>query len=292
MKNKIVVLFNLLRVNQWVKNILVFLPLFFGMQWHRLPDVLIAFIGFSFIASSVYIFNDLFDVEEDRLHPQKKNRPIPAGLITYGKAVILMGLCFLSGLLMFFFSYNPFCLVLIAFYVVMNVLYTIKLKHVAIVDIVIISLGFVIRMIIGGLATEVQLSHWIILMTFLLALFLAVAKRRDDVVVFMETGKISRKNIAGYNLEFVNGSMSFMSGVLIVSYIMYTLSPEVIGRYGNHVYLTSFFVIIGIMRYFQITFVMKKSGDPTSILWKDIFLQITILAWAGSFIFLMLYKNV
>ncbi len=286
MSDKIKSILKLLRINQWVKNIFIFLPVFFAMSQTGWDKAVIAFIAFSFVASSIYIFNDLFDVEEDRLHPEKKNRPIAANKITRKEAILLIAVCFLVGMSLFLFLGNIICIVMTLFYAVMNVCYTIKLKHVAIVDIVIIALGFLIRVAIGGVIANVHLSHWIVLMTFLLALFLAVAKRRDDVIVFMETGQTSRKNISGYNIEFINATIFLMASTLVVSYIMYTVSDEVIQRYGDFVYLTSFFVIIGIIRYFQITFVKGISGNPTAVLLKDVFLQLTIILWIVSFVIL------
>lgn len=269
-----------------MKNVFIFLPVFFAMSRVGWDKACIAFFAFSFIASAVYIFNDLFDIDEDRLHPEKKKRPIAAGQVTVKEAVFLIFLCFSAGMGLLLYLHNIPAIVIAAGYAVMNVLYTIKLKHVAIVDIVIIALGFLMRILIGGVVTGIHLSHWIVLMTFLLALFLAIAKRRDDVVVFMETGRTSRKNISGYNLEFVNAVMLLMASTLVVSYIMYTVSEEVILRFGNFVYLTSFFVITGVIRYFQITFVKGRSGNPTAVLLKDTFLQLIIVAWGASFIVL------
>ena len=165
-----------------------------------------------------------------------------------------------------------------------NIFYSFKLKHIAIVDIFIIAFGFVLRLFIGGTCGNIELSHWIILMTFLLALFLALAKRRDDVMLSSQ-GKTLRKNIDGYNYEFISASMILMSGVIIVSYILYTVSNDVVEKFNtSNLYLTSIFVILGILRYMQITFVEQNSGSPTKVVLTDRFLQITILLWLISFI--------
>lgn len=165
----------------------------------------------------------------------------------------------------------------------MNIAYSLGLKHITIVDIFIIASGFVLRLFAGASVIDNQLSMWIIIMTFLLALFLAVAKRRDDVLLSSQ-GKETRKNIDGYNLEFVNAVMVFMSGVIVVAYILYTVSDEVIERLNSqYLFLTTFFVILGIMRYMQLTFVEQNSGSPTKIVLKDRFLQITIMFWLASF---------
>ena len=183
-------------------------------------------------------------------------------------------------------SIQAFIVLLI--YIALNILYSFRLKHVAIVDITIISVGFVLRILIGAFVTETPLSKWIVTMTFLLALFLAFAKRRDDVLHFMTTGKKMRKVIDGYNLKLIDGAMVIMSSVVIVSYLLYTTSPEVVKRFNNeYLYLTSFFVVIGILRYMQITLVKNNSGSPTKILLKDKFLIIVILSWLTSFLFLI-----
>jgi len=165
-------------------------------------------------------------------------------------------------------------------YLVINIAYTIKLKHVAIIDVFIIAIGFVLRLFIGSAVTNIELSMWIILMTFLLALFLALAKRRDDVLIFLSSGDKARKVIDGYNIDIVNLSMTIIASVNIVSYIMYTVSPEVIKKaHTDKLYLSVVFVLLGIMRYLQITFVEKKSGSPSDILLRDRFIQLTISGW-------------
>jgi decaprenyl-phosphate phosphoribosyltransferase len=290
--NKLKEIISLLRISQWVKNGFIFLPVFFGMKVRQIDLLIIdvyAFIGFSFIASAVYVFNDLLDIESDKLHPKKKNRPLASGKITKNEAYALIFILLLAGFFIFRIKTDQTIVwVLLGYYLLQNILYTIKLKHIAIIDITIIALGFLIRIMLGGVITNTPLSQWIILITFLLALFLALAKRRDDVLIFERTGNKMRKNIDGYNLNFLNVSMSIMSAVVIVSYIMYTTSSEIVSRMGNHIYLTSFFVIVGIMRYLQLTFVNEESGSPVSVLIRDKFLQLIILGWLSAF-FILLY---
>jgi 4-hydroxybenzoate polyprenyltransferase len=144
----------------------------------------------------------------------------------------------------------------------------------------IIAAGFVIRLFIGSLVTGIELSMWIIIMTFLLALFLALAKRRDDVVIFLASGERTRKVVDGYNLDILDLSMTIMASVTIVSYIMYTVSPEVIKKTNSDkLYLSVVFVMLGVMRYLQIVFVEKGSGSPTDVLLRDRFIQMTLAGW-------------
>jgi decaprenyl-phosphate phosphoribosyltransferase len=283
----------LLRVNQWIKNIFIFLPLFFGMKImdiNLLSKTFYAFISFSLVASAVYVFNDLMDIESDRLHDKKKNRPLAAGNIATNEALAIIVILLLAGFGILLFSLNlTLAWILVGAYLLQNILYCIKLKHVAILDITLIAAGFLIRIMLGGAVTNILLSHWIILITFLLALFLALAKRRDDVLIYIRTGDKMRKNIDGYNLDFLNASMSIMSAIVIVAYIMYATSPEPVATLGHDLYLTSFFVILGIMRYLQLTFVSEKSGSPTSILLSDIFLQLIIGGWLVAFCVLIYF---
>lgn len=276
----------LMRPYQYVKNIFIFAPLLFSFNFDdnaKIVTTLIIFILFSLLASSVYVLNDLMDIQEDKAHPTKKNRPLANGSVSIGVAKFLF--VFLSAISLigsFFISIELFY-VLVAYFI-LNISYSLKLKHISIVDIFIIATGFVLRLFAGSVATDIHLSMWIIVITFLLAIFLALAKRRDDVLLSM-SGAQTRKNIDGYNLEFVNAAMTLMSGVVVVSYILYTVSSEVIARvHTEYLFLTSFFVLLGIFRYMQITFVEQKSGSPSKIVLSDLFLQITLVLWVISFI--------
>ena len=281
----------LLRPHQYVKNAFILSPLFFAFKFRDLDllaQVLAVTACFCLVASAIYILNDYLDIEEDRKHPTKKDRPLASGAVPIPHAWILFFLLLAVGLGgMALLSLNA--LVLTGVYVANNLLYSYRLKHIPLLDIVMISVGFVLRLFIGEAAGEgeLPLSMWIILVTFLLAMFLALAKRRDDVLLQAQ-GKKVRKSIHGYNLEFINGGMMIMASVTLVAYISYTISGEVIARLQtDKLYFTVFFVIIGILRYMQITFVEQKSGSPTKVLLRDLFLQITILGWVLCFIFLV-----
>jgi len=287
---KISVLIRLLRVHQYLKNGFVFLPLFFSRELligQNLMHVFAAAISFCFVASFVYIFNDIVDVESDRLHPKKCLRPIAANEVSFKLAIAISILLLIiaSGIALWL---KPMIFWILCVYVILNISYTIKLKHISILDISIVALGFVLRLFTGGIAGGVVLSKWIVLVTFVLSLFLALAKRRDDVLIYYKTGHKARKSIDGYNLDFLNAAMSIMAAITLMSYILYTVSPEVIQRVGNdHVYLTVFFVLIGVMRYLQITLVGQKCGSPTEVLLKDRMMQLSIVGWIGAFVILL-----
>jgi 4-hydroxybenzoate polyprenyltransferase len=287
-------LIQLLRPEQWVKNLFVFLPLYFSGQLLNIDLFLlciVAFLAFSFAASSIYCFNDIYDVETDRLHPKKCKRPIATGKITVKAAYVVMAICFalsLSILFCFGSKAKLMLMALISLYYLMNIAYSVKLKHYAIVDVIVISMGFVLRILTGGAATGIWLSEWIIMMTFLLALFLAFAKRRDDVVLYQNKGISPRKNTNRYNLDFMNQVITIISAVTIIAYIMYTLSPDVIERFhSKNIYITTVFVLVGIIRYLQITIVDLKSGNPTTILLKDRFIQLCVAGWIISFLIII-----
>lgn len=277
----------LLRPHQYIKNLFIFAPILFAFNITSTTvlNSFYAFVLFSVLASSIYVLNDYMDVEEDKKHPKKCKRPLASGAISLNNANFIF-LFLASQALGFAFMLNQTLFGVLFLYFALNILYSVKLKHIALVDIFIIATGFVLRLFAGAVATQTPLSMWIIIITFLLAIFLALAKRRDDVLLSLE-GKETRKNIDGYNLEFVNAAMVLMSGVVILSYLQYTVSTEVIERIGNeYLYLTSFFVILGILRYMQITFVEQISGSPTKIVLKDKFMQISILLWLFSFVYI------
>ena len=287
-------LIKLLRPQQWIKNGFVFLPMFFGGMvgsswcWRQ---AIIMFFSFSFAASAVYCFNDAIDVESDRQHPQKRFRPIASGAISIPAAYSISIICVIASILLCFHTSTPELPTLvgiICLYLGLNVGYCLKLKQIGIVDVMIVSFGFVLRLAVGGIACNIILSPWIISLTFMLALFLAFAKRRDDVSLVNDGKNIMRKSIANYSLEFLNQTLGVIAAVTIVSYMMYTVSPDVTHRIGSeYVYITSFYVIAGILRYLQLSIVIKKTWSPTKILLHDRFIQIMIILWILTFLVLL-----
>ncbi len=281
-------LLRLLRVHQYIKNLLIFFPLFFALKftdWYLLLKTFGAFVAFSLVASTIYIINDIKDLPEDREHPDKKQRPIASGAISISRARIIAAISAVSGFALGFYL-NPILGAILIMYACMNTAYSFYLKHVALLDIFVIAFGFMLRLIAGTQYAgidAVEPSHWIIIMTFLLSLFLAFAKRRDDVLLAKE-GKKTRKAASGYTLEFINSALSIMAAVLIVSYILYTISPAVTTHFGSqNIYLTVVCVIMGLFRYMQLIYVFNKSGQPTELLLKDRFLQLCIIAWIAVF---------
>ncbi len=278
-------LFRLCRMHQYTKNLFVFAPLFFAARLRELDalaQVGATFASFCMIASAIYIFNDWRDLEEDRRHPRKRFRPLASGEVLPRPALVLALCLALCGTLLAALTV-PAVLLPIALYAALNLAYSLVLKRFSLLDITLIAVGFVLRLYVGGVAASLPLSHWIVITTFLLALFLALAKRRDDVILASE-GQPTRASAEGYNEMFLSAAMAVVAAVVNVAYLMYTLSPEVISRVGDKdLYLTSFFVILGFLRYLQITFVEGRSGSPSEVVLADRFLQSVIVLWLAAF---------
>ena len=288
----------LLRVEQWVKNLFVFAPLFFSgnvMNSDLLVKSIFAFVIFSIAASSVYIINDYSDIEQDRKHPEKKNRPLASGEISKKQALLVLLILIAADISLKYFGYYyfhqdiwKFC-VIILFYFLMNIAYTFKLKHVAIVDVCIISVGFVLRVLAGGYITGIYISQWAILLTFVLALVLAIGKRRGELINAQISGR-TRKALDGYNVQFADIALSISVTLAIVCYLMFTLSPEVQHRFHPRVFYTVIFVVFAFLRYLQQTLVYNRTESPTKIVYKDHYIQITLVLWLISFLLQIYYK--
>ena len=285
----------LLRPLQWLKNTFVLAPIFFSnhlLESEYLWPTLIVFASFCLTSSSIYCFNDLKDIEADRLHPKKCKRPIASGAVSVTAGYVMMILCMVGALVLLPFAKSPntpYLYIIVVSYWLMNIAYCLKLKQIAILDVTIIAVGFVMRVLIGGLTTDIWVSHWLAMMTFLVTLFLALTKRNDDYRIYEQTGTKPRVSITGYNKTFINEATAIVASVTMVCYIMYTMSPEVIERMGTrYVYLTSGWVLAGLLRYLQNMIVYNHSGSPTKSLVKDHFIQLCIAGWLISF-FIIIY---
>lgn len=249
-----------------------------------------AFVAFCLAASGIYCLNDVMDAESDRKHKEKSKRPVASGKVNKGTAYCIMAVCWTLafGTIAMGCRGNMALMgkavgILLA-YIIMNIAYCMKLKHFAIVDVLLIAVGFVMRVLLGGVVTGIELSQWLVLMTFLLALFIAFAKRRDDVMTYENSGEKMRNNVNRYNIAFINQMLCILASVTIVCYIMYTVTDEVVERIGSHyIYTTSIFVIAGVMRYLQIVIVDDEGGSPTKLMLHDHFIQTCVVAWLITF---------
>jgi decaprenyl-phosphate phosphoribosyltransferase len=291
MKNYI----KLIRPKDWAKNLFLFVPLFFAGKFfyqNILLQLLGGFMCFSLVASSIYIINDFRDIEDDKKHPAKKMRPLASGAVNKISALLIAFIFLILGFAGAWMIRDKFMFVL-GIYFVMNLLYSFGLKNISILDIIIVAIGFVLRIKAGSVIAKIGLSEWLIIMVFLLALFMAIAKRRDDVLLKLTSGSDMRKSVRGYNLEFINTALSLICAVIIVAYFMYTTSPEVVTRLQTYrLYYTCIFVLAGIFRYLQLIYVRGDSQSPTKILYKDRFIQVTIILWIISFYLILYAKNI
>lgn len=285
----------LLRPKDWAKNLFLFLPIFFAGEFnniHDLIEIFKGFIAFSLIASSIYIINDYRDREDDRKHPVKCKRPLASGAVSPTSALIICAVLILAGFGLAWTIRDKFAFVL-AIYFLINLGYSLGLKSVAILDLMILAAGFVLRIKAGSVIARIPLSEWIVIMVFLLAIFMAIGKRRDDVLLKLSTGTDMRKSIKGYNLELLNVLLALVSAIIIVAYLMYCMDPETIAKMRTYrLYYTGVFVMAGIMRYLQLIYVVADAGSPTKILYKDRFIQVTLLLWFASFFTILYLRGV
>jgi 4-hydroxybenzoate polyprenyltransferase len=274
----------LLRPHQWVKNAFVLAPLAFtpsALSGASVLAGLLAVACFCAASSAVYILNDFLDRAADRQHPVKRARPLAAGTVAVPLALVTMVLFAAGGIAVGAWLAPAFAVVL-ASYLALNAAYSIRLKHVAILDVTIIAFGFVLRVEGGGIAVGVDNSAWIVIMTGLLALFLALAKRRDDLA--KQLGQDHRRSLDGYTKPFLDNAIAVVLGALLVAYLIYTTDDAVMDRLGSDkLFYTAPFVVLGVLRYLQLTLVMEVTGSPTRVVLSDRFLILVIAGWIAAF---------
>ncbi|MBI5606267.1 MAG: decaprenyl-phosphate phosphoribosyltransferase [Deltaproteobacteria bacterium] len=275
-------LFLSLRPKQWIKNGALFAPLLFSQNLFNRPlliKTLEAFVLFCLLAGSVYIINDLKDLKEDRLHPTKRNRPLASGKVRPAWAlifaVVIMAVSFIGGWAISL----PFLEILGA-YLLLQVIYTFSLKNQVILDIFSIAAGFVLRVVAGGLAIGVQLSPWLFICTTLLSLFLAMAKRRHELVLLKEDATEHRQILKEYSPYLLDQMMGVVTATTVMSYALYTISEETIAKFHTaNLIFTLPFVLYGIFRYLYLVHQKVEGGRPEEILLTDRPLLLTILGW-------------
>ena len=272
-----------MRPGQWSKNLFIFAGLIFsGNLFH--PEVLIrvgsGFILFSLVASSIYIFNDVMDVEYDRAHPEKKSRPVAAGLLSVPAAHAGAIVFAAAGLIGALTLDRVFFAILLS-YLIINFAYTIKIKKMVILDIMCISFGFVLRVLAGTELAEVTPSDWLILCTITLSLFLGFSKRRHELAVTGAKAVSHRKVLGEYSLSFLDQMIAVATACTVMSYALYTVSPQTVYRFGTRNLVFSIpFVIYGIYRYLYLIHQKNLGGNPSRELVRDLPLLINALLWA------------
>tara|TARA_R110002072_G_scaffold291959_2_gene460341 strand:- start:5747 stop:6634 length:888 start_codon:yes stop_codon:yes gene_type:complete len=276
-----------LRPHQWVKNLLVLVPLFFTDQAFLLSGwlaALPAFGSFCFAASSIYLLNDILDRHEDALHPKKKHRPIASGRLPVQAAWIelLVTLSICVGLAYLVPVSHLSFLIWPGSYLALNVAYSFYLKRLVIVDCMCIAIGFQLRVMAGAAAIGVEASKWLQLCTFFFALFLAFCKRYEEVGRQTEATGQTRKTMSDYTLSFLNMLIGPLAALSILSYALYTVSPETVARHGTEqLMLTVPFVCYGVFRYLFLVYSKSEGGDPAKLLFRDFPLVLSGVCYVG-----------
>lgn len=284
----------LIRPKQWIKNIFVVFPIFFG---HNISDptiwakITLLFFAFSFAASTVYVFNDLCDKGIDKLHPEKKNRPIACGKISNNQAqLIIVTLMILSGILLFAIGipkglYAGYCIIC---YLIINVIYSLWGKHQAVLDAFFVASGFLLRVISGSVVASINASHWLFLMVFFLSLLLAFGKRLEDLLIVENSNnnQTTRPVIKFYSSHFLFATLTLISAIVLVLYTLYCVDSESIRLHGKYLYTTIPVVSLGIIYYLRRVIVDRKYCNPTDLIFKDHKLQLIIICWFIQFYFI------
>ncbi|MCB9892041.1 MAG: decaprenyl-phosphate phosphoribosyltransferase [Planctomycetes bacterium] len=273
-----------IRPVQWVKNLLVFAPLVFSKHLFdatAATHAVIAFSAFCLVASSIYLFNDLFDVERDREHPQKRNRPLASGRLSIGVARAAFVILAMSGIAIGVLAPLQFY-VPITVYFALNIAYSVRLKHVAIIDTMCIAIGFVLRVLTGGLAIGQPVSGWLILCTFFIALMLAFCKRRHEISLLGVDSSSHRRALDDYSLHFLDQLIAPLGALTVTTYALYTVAPQTIEKFGTeNLIWTVPFVVYGVFRYLWLVHMRSEGGNPTKLLLSDVPTLLNVFAWGA-----------
>ncbi len=297
MKN--VVLFaKSMRFYQWVKNTFIFAPMVFSLNFFEMGYIkssLSAFFLFTMVTGSIYVFNDCFDKKKDMAHPDKCKRPIASGALGVPTAITGASLL-LTAALAAIFLFNIGFFIIAMVYIGMNVLYSYKLKKIVILDVMVIAVGFVLRVKIGGEVTGIALSTWILVITFLGAIFLGLIKRRQELIKVTNGADEkddhikTRVTLQKYNLPLLDQLISITTATAIISYITYVINPDILEKFHTeNLYLTVPFVVFGFFRYLYLTYTHDKGENPSEIIFSDLPFGLNIVAWLAAFILIILY---
>lgn len=287
---KLFALVRLMRPHQWLKNMFVFVGLLFGHAWHDAEIVLqvtMAFAAFCLVSSAVYIVNDIVDREQDRLHPKKNRRPLVTGHVSVSAAALLAALLCISGLGLAYLS-SPAVLLLLLGYVLMNIAYTLWLKHVVILDVFIIAAGFMLRILAGTLGVDIQPSQWLLLCGLMVTLFMGFTKRRAEIIALNEDKVAHRRVLEHYSPVLLDKMIVITASGLIMSYSLYTMNADTIRIHNtSNLIFTVPFVIYGVFRYIYLLHHQRQGGDPSHDLVRDHHLAIAVSAWLATTILLI-----
>lgn len=283
--------FKLLRVPQWIKNIFIFVPILFAQQLFFLSDIITvinAFIAFCLASSSVYIMNDLVDIESDKQHPVKKNRPVASGKISIRNAIITLSVLIIIMVLLCI-RLNLHFIFAISGYIVLNIAYSFVLKHIVIVDIISIASGFMLRVLAGAFVISVYISSWLILTTLFISLFLAIMKRRSELNLFdSENTSSTRKVLSEYSVSFTEQMAAISAAGVIICYALYSVSERTVLYVKSEVLVfTTIYVVFGIFRFMYLVYMKSKGENATEILVNDVPMILNIILYIATVIIIL-----
>lgn len=280
-----------LRPVQWTKNFFIFAALIFAQKALELPFVLKTLVGFAvfcILSGSLYLFNDILDLEEDRLHPRKSQRPLASGKISKNLAFsVFIALSLLSLLFSFWLEFRFFLISLV--YFILQFAYSLKLKHIVILDIFIVATGFVLRVVAGGVVIDVPISSWLLICTSLLALFISMSKRRHELVLLEDNATGHRPILKEYSPYLLDQMIAIVTSSTLIAYCFYSISPETVQKFGSeNLVFTVPFVLYGIFRYLYLVHQKQKGGSPEELIISDKPLLIDIGLWILA-VFIIVY---
>ncbi len=287
----------LIRLSNWLKNIFVLFPLVFSLQLFVLQSVvtaIIASVAFCFMGSAIYVLNDLLDIEKDKLHPRKKHRPLPSGKIKKQLAIFIMVVCVCCSAGLAYFLPLSFQLILLGYFV-LNISYNFILKQINIIESITLGVNFVLRVLAGCYAIAVVPSHWILVITFFVALFLTFIKRKSELKIIQQNAGEHRKVLKNYSLELLNRFVYICATITLTAYMLYTIDEKVIAQFNTDLLIYStVFVVTGLFRFIQLSESNKyhDEGDPTTLLLKDTFAQITFIAWLVYMVVVIYFQKI
>lgn len=282
----------LARPLHWIKNGFVFIPFLFAAKltdFSVLYQGILVFWAFCLASSSVYIFNDIMDVKSDRLHPKKRTRPIASGRISVSVAVVYL-IFVASGTVVLSLLHSPVILAIILTYVVINIFYSLYIKHIVLLDVFSIAAGFLLRVFAGAYASTQPPSHWLLLMTLFIALFLGFGKRRSELATLENNGEDHRRVLTFYSLRTIDQLLTVLIGLVVVTFSLYTVSDYTMQRFGTDALVyTVPLVVYGLFRYLFLVNERKYGGDPTEVLLSDAPLIFTVLGWLAASFFIIYF---
>jgi len=283
-----------MRPQQWLKNFFIYAPIIFSQNLFNFPLLIrttVAFIAFCILSGSLYIFNDLQDIEEDKQHPQKSKRPLASGRLKKSTAtvstVILAPLAFIiAGTL------NQEFFIICLIYGTLQIIYSLWLKYVVIVDVFVIAAGFLLRVVAGGLVINVSLSSWLLICTILLAFFLAMSKRRHELVLLEHNAQNHRSILREYSPYLLDQMMAVVTASTLIAYSLYTISTETINKFGTKKLIYTIpFVLYGIFRYLYLVHQKSEGGSPEALIIKDKPLLVDIFLWAMTVVLILQFRR-